>query len=157
MTVTEEHVSFGIIKSTFSVFKQKKSPKKLYDITPFVLSIPLHIKLKNDYATKTFNFKERLCNVKLKDIDAFAKKHMSINWVTERTKQLKNVSKIENVKLDNLLKYYFSFLYSFLAALIKVFISERLLFMKSSTDSFNLFSSTTPPFFNNAVKAFKYT
>lgn len=26
-----------------------------------------------------------------KDIDAFAKKHMSINWVTERTKQLKNV------------------------------------------------------------------
>ena len=75
----------------YGVLKQKKSPNKLYGITPFVLFIPLHAKLKNDSATKTFNFKERLCNVKLKDIDAFAKKHMSINWVTERTKQLKNV------------------------------------------------------------------
>lgn len=39
----------------------------------------------------TFNFKERLCNVKLKDIDTFANNHMSTNWVTVRTKQLKNV------------------------------------------------------------------
>ena len=85
------NISSDIIESTFGVFKQKKSPNKLYGITPFVLFIPLHAKLKNDSATKTFNFKERLCNVKLKDIDAFAKKHMSINWVTERTKQLKNV------------------------------------------------------------------
>lgn len=85
------NISSDIIESTFGVFKQKKSPNKLYGITPFVLFIPLHAKLKNDTVTKTFNFKERLCNVKLKDIDAFAKKHMSINWVTERTKQLKNV------------------------------------------------------------------
>ena len=85
------NISSDIIESTFGVFKQKKSTNKLYGITPFVLFIPLHAKLKNDSATKTFNFKERLCNVKLKDIDAFAKKHMSINWVTERTKQLKNV------------------------------------------------------------------
>lgn len=70
---------------------QKKSPNKLYGITPFVLFIPLHAKLENKYATKSFNFKERLCNVKLKDIDVFAKEHMSINWVTERTKQLRKV------------------------------------------------------------------
>ena len=85
------NISSDIIESTFGVFKQKKVAKQIYGITPFVLFIPLHAKLKNDSATKTFNFKERLCNVKLKDIDAFAKKHMSINWVTERTKQLKNV------------------------------------------------------------------
>ena len=40
--------------------------------------------------TVTRKTQERLCNVKLKDIDAFAKKHMSINRVTVRTKQLKN-------------------------------------------------------------------
>ena len=88
----ESHnISSDIIESTFGVFKQKKSPNKLYGITPFVLFIPLHAKLENKSATKTFNFKERLCNVKLKDIDTFAKKHMSTNWVAVRTKQLKNV------------------------------------------------------------------
>lgn len=85
------NISSDIIESTFGVFKQKQSPNKLYGITPFVLFIPLHAKLENDSAIKTFNFKERLCNVKLKDIDAFAKEHMSINWVTVRTQQLKNV------------------------------------------------------------------
>ena len=67
------NISSDIIESTFGVFKQKKSPNKLYGITPFVLFIPLHAKLENKSATKTFNFKERLCNVKLKDIDTFAK------------------------------------------------------------------------------------
>ena len=33
-----------------------------------------------------FNFKEHLVNVKLKDIDTWAAKNMSTNWVTERTK-----------------------------------------------------------------------
>ena len=32
------------------------------------------------------NFKERLVNVKLKDVDSWATKNMSTNWVTERTK-----------------------------------------------------------------------
>ena len=39
-----------------------------------------------------FNFKERLVNVKLKDIDAWATEHQSKNWVTERAKTLKQVS-----------------------------------------------------------------
>ena len=86
------NISSDIIESTFGVFKQKKSPNKLYGITPFVLFIPLHTKLENKTATKSFNFKERLCNVKLRDIDAFAKEHMSTNWVTERTNQLRKVS-----------------------------------------------------------------
>jgi len=46
----------------------------------------------NESVTKTFNFKERLVNVKLKDIDAWTTKHLSKNWVTERTKTLKQVS-----------------------------------------------------------------
>ena len=37
-------------------------------------------------ATDTFNSNDRLVNVKHKDIDAWAAKNMSTNWVTERTK-----------------------------------------------------------------------
>lgn len=83
------NISSDIIESSFGIYKEKKSPNKLYGITPFILFIPLHAKLANESLTKTFNFKERLCYVKLKDIDAFAKKHMSNNWVTERTKTFK--------------------------------------------------------------------
>lgn len=90
-TNDSRNISSDIIESTFGIFKQKKSPNKLYGITPFVLFIPLHAKIENKSVTKSFNLKERLCNVKLKDIDTFAKKNMSTNWVTERTKQLKNV------------------------------------------------------------------
>ena len=85
------NISSDIIELTFGVFIQKMSQNKLFVITLFVLFIPLHAKLKNDSATKTFNFKERLCNVKLKDIDAFANEHMSKNWVTERINQLRKV------------------------------------------------------------------
>jgi hypothetical protein len=85
------NISSDIIESNFGIYKEKKSPNKLYGITPFILFIPLYAKLANESVAKTFNFKERLCYVKLKDIDAFAKEHMSKNWVTERNKKLKNV------------------------------------------------------------------
>ena len=85
-------ISSDIIESTFGIYKSKKSPNKLYGITPFALMIPLYPKIVNESVTKTFNFKERLVNVKLKDIDAWATKHLSKNWVTERTKILKQVS-----------------------------------------------------------------
>lgn len=87
----KHNISSDIIESNFGIYKEKKSPNKLYGITPFVLFIPLHAKLANESVTKTFNFKERLCDVKLKDIGAFAKEHMSTNWVAERTNALKNV------------------------------------------------------------------
>ena len=57
----------------------------------------------NESVTKTFNFKERLVNVKLKDIDAWTTEHLSKNWVTERTKTLKQVSQYWNIELDTLL------------------------------------------------------
>ena len=56
----------------------KMSPNKLYGITPFVLFLPLYAKFKNENAAKTFNFKERLVRVKLKDIDAYASEHISL-------------------------------------------------------------------------------
>lgn len=90
-TKQNHNISSDIIESGFGIYKDKKSPNKLFGITPFILFIPLHSKLANESVTKTFNFKERLCNVKLRDIDAFAKKNMSTNWVKERTKTLRNV------------------------------------------------------------------
>lgn len=81
-----DNISSDIIEFDFGIFKMKKSPNKLYGITPFVLMIPLYPKLVNRSVTDTFNFKERLVNIKLKDIDTWASKNMSTNWVTERTK-----------------------------------------------------------------------
>ena len=83
------NISSDIIESTFGIYKSKKSPNKLYGITSFALLIPLYPKISNQIVTKTVNFKERLMNVKLKDIDAWRTEHMSKNWVTERTKTLK--------------------------------------------------------------------
>lgn len=85
-------ISSDIIESTFGIYKSKKSPNKLYGITSFALTIPLYPKIANESITKTFNFKERLVNVKLKDIDTWTDKHLAKNWVTERTKTLKQAS-----------------------------------------------------------------
>lgn len=86
------NVSSDIIESTFGINKSKKSPNKLYGITSFVLTIPLYPKVSNESVTKTINFKERIVNVKLKDISTWSTEHLSKNWVTERTKTLRKVS-----------------------------------------------------------------
>ena len=96
-------ISSNIIESTFGIYKGKKSQNKLYGITSFALTIPLYPKIVNESVTKTFNFKERLVNVKLKDIDAWAIEYLSKNWVTERTKTLKQVSLYWNIELDILI------------------------------------------------------
>ena len=86
------NISSDIIESTFGIYKSKKSPNKLYGVTSFVLTIPLYSKVANESVTKTVNFKERIVNVKLKDISTWSTEHLSKNWVTERTKTLKKVS-----------------------------------------------------------------
>lgn len=86
------NISSDIIESTFGIYKNKKSPNKLHGVTSFVLTIPLYSKVANESVTKTINFKERIVNVKLKDISAWSTKHLPKNWVTERTKTLKKVS-----------------------------------------------------------------
>ena len=86
------NISSDIIESTFGIYKSKKSPNKLYGVTSFVLTIPLYPKVSNESVTKTINFKERIVNVKLKDISTWSTEHLSKNWVTERTKTLRKVS-----------------------------------------------------------------
>ena len=86
------NLSSDIIESTFGIYKSKKSPNKLYGVTSFVLTIPLYSKVANESVTKTINCKERIVNVKLKDISAWSTEHLPKNWVTERTKTLRKVS-----------------------------------------------------------------
>ena len=40
--VQNDNISSDIIESDYGIFKAKKSPNKLYSITPFVLLIPLY-------------------------------------------------------------------------------------------------------------------
>lgn len=86
------NISSDIIESTFGIYKSKKSPNKLYGVTPFVLTIPSYSKVANEFVTKTINFKERIVNVKLKDISTWSNENLSKNWVAERTKTLRKVS-----------------------------------------------------------------
>ena len=46
----KDNLSSDIIESDFGIFKCKKSPNKLYGITPFALIIPLYPKLVNKSA-----------------------------------------------------------------------------------------------------------
>ena len=86
------HISTDIIESDFGIFKAKKSPNKLYGITSLVLMLPLYPKAIDYSVSKNQDFKERLANVKLKDIALWAKENLSENRVTLRSKTLKSVS-----------------------------------------------------------------
>ena len=84
------NISSYIIESTFGIYKSKKSPNKLNGITPFALTIPLYLKIENEFFSKTFSFKERLVNVKLKDTDAWATEHLSKklgDWTNQNTQK----------------------------------------------------------------------
>lgn len=61
--------SSDIIESISGTCKAGKFPNKPHGITPFILFVPVHEKLTNKNNACYFNFKERLENVTLKQID----------------------------------------------------------------------------------------
>lgn len=83
------HISSDIIESDFGIFKAKKSPNKLYGITSLVLILPLHPKTTDYSVADKQDFKVRLANVKLKDVEVWAKNHLLPNSVSLRSKTLK--------------------------------------------------------------------
>ena len=86
------HISSDIIESDFGIYKAKKSPNKLYGITSQVLMLPLYPKISDYSDAKIQDFKVRLANVKLKDVDLWAKENLSENRVALRSKTLKKAS-----------------------------------------------------------------
>ena len=88
----KHHISSDIIESEFGILKAKVSPNKLYGFTPMILILPLYPKISVYSDAKKQDFKERLANVKLKDIDLWAKENLSPNRVALRSKTLNNAS-----------------------------------------------------------------
>lgn len=82
------HISSDIIESDFGILKAKVSPNKLNGFTPMVLILPLYPKITVYSDAEKQNFKVRLANVKLKDIDLWAKENLSPNRVALRSKTL---------------------------------------------------------------------
>ena len=80
--------SSDIIESVFGAYKARKSPNKLYGVTPFILFIPAQTQLLKAKKGKSYFFKERLERTRLKDINDWAKQNLSPNMVTKRTKIL---------------------------------------------------------------------
>lgn len=85
-------ISSDIIESDFGIYKDKKSPNKLYGITSLVLMLPLYPKVADYSVTDKQDFKVRLVNVKLKEIDSWTKENLLPNRVSLRAKTLQNVS-----------------------------------------------------------------
>jgi hypothetical protein len=91
LLITAHNNSSDILESLFGTFKARKSPNKLYGITPFILFLPIYAKLKGKEAAKLFDFKTALENIKLSDIDCWTDKNLSANLVNMRTKWLKKI------------------------------------------------------------------
>ena len=86
------NISSDIIESEFGILKSKVSPNKLNGFTPMILILPLYPKISVYSDTKKQNFKVRLANVKLKDIDLRAKENLFPNRVALRSKTLNKAS-----------------------------------------------------------------
>ena len=82
------NISSDIIESFFGVYKDRKSPNKLYGITPFVLFIPAHAGVCDMHDCKTVDFKRIFTDYHLKDVDEWTGKNLLTNWVAKRQKLL---------------------------------------------------------------------
>lgn len=81
--------SSDIIESTFGIYKQRKSPDKLYGVTSFILFIPVYAQLASKEYSKSNSPKVHLENVRLWQIQQWAKDKLTENLVTKRIKTLK--------------------------------------------------------------------
>ncbi len=86
------NISSDIIESEFGILKSKVSSNKLNGFTRMILMLPLYPKIVVYSDAKKQNFKVRLANVKLKDIDLRAKENLSPNRVVLRSRTLNNAS-----------------------------------------------------------------
>jgi hypothetical protein len=83
------YISSDIIESDFGLFKSKKSPNNLYGTTSLILMLPLYPKLVNYSTNQNQNFKERLVDVKLKDVYLWTKENLPKNQVKKRKSHFK--------------------------------------------------------------------
>lgn len=81
--------SSDIIESSFGTYKRRKSPNKLYGVTPFILFMPACTELAVEECSRNYSIKEHLENVKLCQIQQWREVCLTDNLVTKRIKTLK--------------------------------------------------------------------
>ena len=81
-----------IIKGVYQMNGPKPFSRELYGFTHMVLILPLYPKITVYSDAEKQNFKVRWANVKLKDIDFWAKENLSPNRVALRSKTLNKAS-----------------------------------------------------------------
>lgn len=79
--------SSDIIESTFGIYKQRKSPNKLYGVTSFILFIPAYTELSK-INLKNCSIKKHIENIKLGEIHQWEKSNLMPNMVNKRIKTL---------------------------------------------------------------------
>ncbi|GHT36481.1 hypothetical protein FACS189414_5260 [Bacteroidia bacterium] len=80
--------SSDIIESTFGAYKLRKSPDKLYGVTPFILFMPTYVQLTSKRCDKHCSVKKHLENVRLRQIQEWTKENLTINLVVKRINTL---------------------------------------------------------------------
>lgn len=77
--------SSDIIESTYGIYKDRKSPNKMYGVTSLVLRLPLCGKTESE----DFDVKQGLVSTKIRDIQEWKKKNLLPNLVAKRLKFFK--------------------------------------------------------------------
>lgn len=80
------------IETTFGVHKARKSPNKLYGVSPIVLALPLRVALATPEKRKEFNFKERMEKSRHKKIKEWTEENLLPNMVSLRRRILKKTA-----------------------------------------------------------------
>lgn len=84
------NISSDILESTFGIYKQRKSPNKLYGVTSFILIIPAYTQLGERKKADNYFVKEHLENVRLKHIQQWSELNLTTNLVMKRRRTLKS-------------------------------------------------------------------
>ncbi len=85
--------SSDILESTFGIFKKRKSPNKLYGVTPLILFLPVYTRVAHVKNTKNnYNFKEHLEKLRVWQINEWTNTHLPKNLVVKRKLKLTTAS-----------------------------------------------------------------
>lgn len=80
--------SSDILETTFGVYKQRKSPNKLYGVTAFILFMPAYARFSSGKGHRPCSPSKHLENVRLWQIRQWAREKLTENLVIKRREKL---------------------------------------------------------------------
>lgn len=80
--------STDIIESIFGIQKYTQSPNKLNGVTTLILHLPVLFRMSEEKAARKYNIKERMCNVKIRDIIKWRNENLLENHAAKRVRIL---------------------------------------------------------------------